>query len=117
MVSSKIYDERDDINFEIVLFFHFLKEMFLAPLPMFFISQLNCFARECSYVDGFNSRNMFLTVKLLNQGYRCHKIRKAFSKIYHRHSDLIVKYNIGLKTLLQQGISEHIYIYIYIMVI
>ena len=45
MVSSKIYDERDDINFEIVLFFHFLKEMFLAPLPMFFISQLNCFAR------------------------------------------------------------------------
>ena len=28
------------------------------------------------------------------------------SKFYHRHSELIVKYNIGLKTLLQQGISE-----------
>ena len=26
-----------------------------------------------------------------------------------RHSDLIVKYNIGLKTLLQQGISESIF--------
>ena len=32
--------------------------------------------------------------------------RKAFSKFYHRHSELIVKYNIGCKTLLQQGISE-----------
>ena len=33
----------------------------------------------------------------------------AFSKLYHRHSELIVKYNIGLKTLLQQGISEPIF--------
>ena len=43
------------------------------------------------------------------EGYRYHKIRKAFSKFYHRHSELIVKYNIGLKTLLQQGISEPIF--------
>ena len=51
---------------------------------------------------------LFLTAKLLKQGYRYHKIRKAFSEFYHRHSELIVKYNIGLKTLLQQGISEPI---------
>ena len=50
-----------------------------------------------------------LTVKILEQGYRYHKIRKAFSKIYHRHSELIVKYNIGLETLLQQGILEPIF--------
>ena len=50
-----------------------------------------------------------LTANLLKQGYRYHKIRKAFSKFYHRHSQLIVKYNIGLKTLLQQGISEPIF--------
>ena len=63
----------------------------------------------CSNVDDFNNRNLFLTVKLLKQGYRYHKIRKAFSKFYHRHSELIVKYNIGLKTLLPQGISEPIF--------
>ena len=45
----------------------------------------------------FNNRNLFLTAKLLKQGYRYHKIRKAFSKFYYRHSELIVKYNIGLK--------------------
>ena len=60
----------------------------------------------CSNVEDFNNRNLFLTAKLLKQGYRYHKIRKAFSKFYHRHSELIVKYNIGLKTLLQLGISE-----------
>ena len=40
---------------------------------------------------------------------RYHKIRKAFSKLYHRHSELMVKYNIGLKALLQQGISVPIF--------
>ena len=53
------------------------------------------FARVCSNVDDFNNRNLFLTAKLLKQGYRYHKIRKAFAKFYHRHSELIVKYNIG----------------------
>ena len=63
----------------------------------------------CSNVNDFNNRNLFLTAKLLKQGYRYHTIRKAFSKFYHRHSELIVKYNSGLKTLLQQGISEPIF--------
>ena len=50
-----------------------------------------------------------MTAKLLKQGYKYHKILKAFSKFYHRLSELIVKYNIGLKTLLQQGLSEPIF--------
>ena len=50
-----------------------------------------------------------MTAKLSKQGYIYLKIRKAFSKLYHRDSELIVKYNIGLKTLLQQGISEPIF--------
>ena len=72
-----------------------------------YISQLIRFARVCSNVDDFNNRNLFLTAQLLKQAY--HKIRKAFSKFYYRHSELIVKYSVGLKTLLQQGISEPIF--------
>ena len=79
-----------------------------CPSYGLYISQLIRFARVCSNVDDFNNRNLFLTAKLLKQGYRYHKIRKAFSKFYHRHSELIVEYNIGLKTLLQQCISEPI---------
>ena len=47
-----------------------------------------------------------LTAKLLKQGYRYHKLRKAFSKFYHRHYELISKFNVGLKSLLHQGLSE-----------
>ena len=38
--------------------------------------------------------------------YRYFKLRKAFSKFYRRHSALLEKYSVSLKTLLQQGISE-----------
>ena len=47
-----------------------------------------------------------LTSKSLKQGYSYHTLRTAFSKFYDIHSELIAKYNICLKTLLQQGISE-----------
>ena len=59
-----------------------------------------------SHVDDFNTRNKVLTAKLLRQGYRYHKIRMAFSKFYRRHFDIVSKYNVGLKTLLLQGLSE-----------
>ena len=62
-----------------------------------------------SNVDDVNNINIFFTAKWLKQGYRYHKTGKAFSKFYHRNPVLIVKYNIGLKTLLQQGISEPIF--------
>ena len=52
------------------------------------------FSRVCSHVDDFNNRNNILSSKILKQGYQYHKLHKAFSKFYYRHSDLIVKYNI-----------------------
>ena len=109
IVSSKIYDKRDDFNFEIVNSPFLDGDVPHSPSYGVYTSQLIRFARVCSNVDDFNNRNLFLTAKLLKQGYRYHKIRKTFSKFYHRHSELIVEYNIGLKTLLQQGISEPIF--------
>ena len=105
-VPFKIYDKWDEFNFEIVNFQFLDGDVPRSPSYGVYISQLIRFARVYSNVDDFNNRNLFL---LLKQGYRYHKIRKAFSKSYHRHSELIVKYNIGLKTLLQQGISEPIF--------
>ena len=58
------------------------------------------------YEADFNARNKCLTAKLLQQGYRYHKLRKTFSKFYRRHYELISKYNVGLKTLLSEGLSE-----------
>ena len=99
IVSSKFYDKQDDFNCEIINFPFLDGDVLRSSSYGVYISQLICFARVCSHVDDFNNRNLFLTAKLLKQGYR-YKIRKALSKFYHRHSELIVKYNIGLKTLL-----------------
>ena len=40
-----------------------------------YISQLIRFARVSSHVADFNARNKSLTAKLLQQGYRYHKLR------------------------------------------
>ena len=61
---------------------------------------------ESSYVADFNTRNKLLTQKLLKQGYWYHKLRKTFSKFYKRYYDLIYKFQVGLKSLLRQGLSE-----------
>ena len=72
--SSKIYDKLDDFNFEIVNFSFLDGEIPRSPSYGVYISQLILFARVCSNVDDFNNRNLFLTGKLLKQGYRYHKI-------------------------------------------
>ena len=58
-----------------------------------------------SNLNDFNYRNKALTAKLLRQGYRYFKLRKAFSEFYRRHSAFLEKYSVSLKTLLQQGIT------------
>ena len=59
-----------------------------------------------SHLANFNARNRSFTAKLLQHGYRYHKLRKAISKFYRRHFELVSKYNTGLRSLLQQGLSE-----------
>ena len=68
IVSSQIYDTRDDFNFEIVNFPFLDGDVPPSPFYGVYISQLIRFARVCSNVDDFNNRNFFLTAKLLKQG-------------------------------------------------
>ena len=46
------------------------------------ISHLIRFAKGSSLVVDVNTRNKLLTQKLLKQGYRYHKLRKTFPKLY-----------------------------------
>ena len=109
MVSSKIYDKRDDFNFEVVDFLFLDGDVPRSPSCGVYISQLIHFVGVCSGVDDFGGGNLFLAAKLLKQGYGYHKIRQVFSGFYHRHSGLVIEYNIVLKILLQQGISEPLF--------
>ena len=88
---TKIYDKRNDFNFDIANFPFLDGDVTRCPSYGEYISQLIRFARASSHVTVFNDRNNFLTAKLLKQGYRYHKLRKAFSKFYNRHFELIEK--------------------------
>ena len=67
IVSTKIYDERDDFDFEIVNFPFLDVDVPRSTSYRVYISQLFRFTRASSHVDDFNSRNKLLTQKLLNK--------------------------------------------------
>ena len=97
-MTTKIYDKRDDFDFDIVNF-PFLDGDVPRSTPCgVYISHLIRFAPVAIYFDDFNTRNKVLTAKLLKRGYRYHKLRRFF--------DIVSKYNFGLKTLLPQSLAE-----------
>ena len=74
-VSTKIYDQRDDFDFDIVNFPFLDGDVPRCTSYGVYISQLILFPRASSHFTEFNNRT-FLTAKLLRQGYRYHKLRK-----------------------------------------
>ena len=70
IVSTKIYDKRDDFDFDIVNFPSLDGDVPRSTSYGVYISQLIRFARACSYVADFNTRNQLFTQNLLKQGYR-----------------------------------------------
>ena len=87
IVSTKIYDKRDDFDFEIVNFPFLDNDVPRSTSHGVYISQLIRFARASSHCADFNTHNKLLTQKLLKQGYQYHKLRKTFSKFYRRYGD------------------------------
>ena len=73
-VSTKIYDKRDDFDFDIVNFLFLDGDVPRRTSYGVYISQLIRFARASSNLNDFNYRNKALTAKLLRQGYRYFKL-------------------------------------------
>ena len=78
IISTKIYDKRDDFDFEIVNFPFLDGDVPRSTSYGVYISQLIRFARASSYVADFNTRNKLLTQKLLKQGYRYQTFASLF---------------------------------------
>ena len=77
-VSTKIYDKRDNFDFDFVNLPFLDGDVPRSPSYGVYISQLIRFSRASSYVTDLNTRNKLLTQKLLKQGYQYHKLRKTF---------------------------------------
>ena len=103
---TQIYDKRDDYDSDIVNFPFLDGDVPRSTSYGVYISQLIRFARASSCAADFNTRNKLLTQNLLKQGYRYHKLCKTFSQFYRRYYDLISEFQVGLKSLLRQGLSE-----------
>ena len=74
------FDKRDDFDIDIVNFPFPDGHVPRSASYGVYIYQLIRFAQMSSHVDDFTTRNTVLTVKFRKQGYRYHKLRKAFSK-------------------------------------
>ena len=68
IVSAKIYDKRDDFDFELVNFPFLDGDVPRSTSYGVYISQLIRFARVSSYGTDFNICNELLSQKLLKQG-------------------------------------------------
>ena len=87
-VSSKIYDKRDDFDFDIVNFPFLDGDVPRSTSYGVYIAQLFRFARVSSHVVDFNARIKSLTSPTA-------KLRKTFSKFYRRHYELVSKFSVG----------------------
>ena len=75
-----MYDKRDDFDFDIVNFPFLDGDVPRRTAYGVYISQLIIFARASSNLRYFKNRDKGLIVKLVRQGFRYFKRRKAFSK-------------------------------------
>ena len=78
IVSTKIYDKRDDFDFEIVNFPFLDGDVPRSTSYGVYTSQLIRFARASSYVADFNTRNKLLTQKLLKEAIGIINFPKLF---------------------------------------
>ena len=92
----KLYDKRDDFNFNIVNSPFLSSNIPQSPAYGVYVSQLIRYARASSAYSDFLVRSRLLTRKLLGQGYNRFKLITTFKKFYGRHYDLIGKFQLSV---------------------
>ena len=105
----KIYDKRDDFDFNIVNYPFLCGNIPHSPSYGVYISQLIRYARASTLYDDFVSRSSGLTSKLLRQGYKRLKLIDAFKKFYGRHNTLVDNYKTSVTTILSDLFLETLY--------
>ena len=97
-IHTSVYDKRDDFGFPIIIVNFPWLSGDVPRLPSYgiYISQLVRFARCCTSVLDFHSKNLQITSKLLTQCCRYHKnktsFEKTFGKFFISYSELLSKF-------------------------
>ena len=97
-IHTSVYDKRDDFGFPIVNFPGMSDDLSGLSSYCIYILQLVRFAKCFTCVLDFLSKNLQITSKLLTEGYRYHKLRKASGTFIRSSSALLSKFgDISLK--------------------
>ena len=88
----KLYDKRDDYEFDIINFPFLDSNIPAGPAYGVYISQLIRYSRACLDYEDFKNRHIMLYIKLTSQGYTRKKLQKCFTKFYRNYELLISKY-------------------------
>ena len=86
IVSTSIYDKRDDFEYEIINFPILDGDVYRSLSYGIYISQLIRFARASSHAADFNTPNKLLAQKFLKQGFwydKLHETSSKFSRLYY----------------------------------
>ena len=99
IISTSIYDKRDNFDFPIVNFPHLCGNIPNKSSYGVFIGEAVRYARGCTYFADFKSRVLMLTSKLKQQSFSRKGLRSAWSRFCESHVLLIQKYGIHVLNL------------------
>ena len=109
-IHTSVYDKRDDFGFTIVNFPWLSGVVPRLPSYGIYVSQLVRFARCCTSVFDFHSKNLQITSKLLTQGYIYHKLRRTFGKFFMSYSERLSKFGaISFQEYVSKGITHPVF--------
>ena len=103
---TKIYDKRDDFNFEIINFPNMCSNIPASPAYGVCISQLIRYARASSNYSDFLKRHLHLRNRLLDQGYEKIRLIRSLKKFIFWYQDLIEIYCVSAETMLIDAFSH-----------
>ena len=105
----KLYDKRDDFNFDIVNFPFLSSNIPQSPAYGVFVSQLIRYSRASSLYEDFIMRSQLLTSKLLKQGFTRNRLIATFKKFYGRHSVLVDRFKVSVTNIIIDLFLETLY--------
>ena len=101
---TAVWDKRDSFTFHIVNYPFLSSNIPTGPAYGIYISQLVRIGRICVKYEDFWNRHVFLTTRLIKQGYRYSRLRMCFRKFRNRYKDIFEKYNKSMKQHIIDGI-------------
>ena len=105
----KLYDKRDDFNFDIVNFPFLCSNIPQSPAYEVFVFRLIRYARASFMYEDFIMRSQLLSSKLLKQGFTRNRWIATFKKLYGRHNVLVDMFKVSVMNIIIDLFLETLY--------